>query len=56
MADKASDLRGGNKQFKGILNVLNSTKKGDGIRGIFRGVWISYIGKLMHRGIFFGLN
>lgn len=35
---------------------MGKSLDGDGIRGIYRGVWTSYFNRTIHRSLFFGLN
>jgi solute carrier family 25 (mitochondrial adenine nucleotide translocator), member 4/5/6/31 len=36
------------------MNVLKTTLQGDGIRGLYRGFFLSYVGVIVYRGSYFG--
>jgi len=47
----ANDIRGKNH---GIFNCLINTYRLEGLRGIYRGVGVTYISMIIYRGLFFG--
>jgi solute carrier family 25 (adenine nucleotide translocator) protein 4/5/6/31 len=46
--------KGGKKQFNGIADVISQTVKGDGVRGIYRGVFSTFGGIGLYRAAYFG--
>jgi len=47
--------KGGERQYKGLIDVYKQTLKTDGIQGIYRGFAISCVGIFVYRGMYFGL-
>lgn len=47
--------KGGEKQYKGLVDVYKQTLKTDGIAGLYRGFVISCIGIVIYRGLYFGV-
>lgn len=47
--------KGGERQFKGLIDVYTKTLKSDGIQGLYRGFAISVVGIFIYRGMYFGL-
>merc|ERR1712126_609010 len=48
--------KGGERQYKGLIDVYAKTLKSDGIQGLYRGFVISCVGIFVYRGMYFGLN
>lgn len=53
--DNKSAKKGGEKQFKGLLDVYRQTLASDGIAGLYRGFVISCVGIIVYRGLYFGI-
>merc|ERR1711907_566194 len=56
----ANDLKGakkggGERQFNGLADVYKKTWEAEGIRGLYRGFNISFVGIFVYRGFYFGL-
>jgi len=51
----ADAKNGGKRQFNGILDVYVKTIRSDGIRGLYRGFWVSCACIFVYRGLYFGL-
>merc|ERR1711875_186566 len=47
--------KGGERQYKGLIDVYAKTLKSDGIQGLYRGFTISCVGIFIYRGMYFGL-
>jgi len=47
--------KGGERQYKGLIDVYAKTLKSDGIQGLYRGFVISCVGIFVYRGMYFGL-
>jgi len=47
--------KGGERQYKGLIDVYTKTLKSDGIVGLYRGFVISCVGIFVYRGMYFGL-
>merc|ERR1711936_471564 len=47
--------KGGERQYKGLIDVYSKTIKSDGIQGLYRGFVISCVGIFVYRGMYFGL-
>lgn len=47
--------KGGERQFRGIIDVYAKTLKSDGFVGLYRGFFISCVGLIVYRGFYFGL-
>merc|ERR1712115_34374 len=47
--------KGGERQYKGLIDVYSKTLKSDGIQGLYRGFAISCVGIFVYRGMYFGL-
>jgi len=45
----------GQRQFSGIVDCYVKTVKADGVRGLYRGFWISCCCIFIYRGLYFGL-
>jgi len=52
--DAKSAKKGGERQFKGLVDVYSKTMKSDGIQGLYRGFVISCVGIIVYRGCYFG--
>jgi len=52
---KSSKKGGGERQFNGIVDVYRKTFATDGIRGLYRGFFVSCVGIVVYRGLYFGL-
>merc|ERR1712040_23872 len=48
-------VKGGERQFNGLVDVYVKTLKTDGIQGLYRGFVISAVGIFIYRGMYFGL-
>jgi solute carrier family 25 (adenine nucleotide translocator) protein 4/5/6/31 len=48
-------ISGGNREFKGLIDVYIKTWKAEGILGLHRGFCLSCITVFIYRGIYFGL-
>jgi hypothetical protein len=55
VSDKHSITKEGVKQFNSISQVLSETFKGDGIRGLYRGILLSFGAIALYRVSYFGL-
>jgi len=53
--DNKSAKKGGERQFKGLVDVYKKTMASDGIAGLYRGFCISCVGIIVYRGFYFGL-
>ena len=53
--DLKSSKKGGERQFKGMVDVYVKTVKSDGLVGLYRGFVISCVGIVVYRGFYFGL-
>lgn len=53
--DNKSSKKGGERQFKGLVDVYKKTMASDGIAGLYRGFCISCVGIIVYRGFYFGL-
>lgn len=53
--DGKSAKGGGERQFKGLIDVYVKTIKTDGFVGLYRGFWVSCVGIVVYRGFYFGL-
>lgn len=53
--DNKSSKKGGERQFKGLVDVYKKTLASDGIAGLYRGFCISCVGIIVYRGFYFGL-
>lgn len=47
--------KGGERQYKGLVDVYAKTIKSDGVQGLYRGFVISCVGIFVYRGMYFGL-
>jgi len=47
--------KGGERMYKGLIDVYAKTLKSDGIQGLYRGFAISCVGIFVYRGMYFGL-
>ncbi|KAF7725829.1 hypothetical protein EC973_009253 [Apophysomyces ossiformis] len=52
---KSAAKGGGERQFKGLLDVYRKTLASDGIAGLYRGFSISCVGIVVYRGLYFGM-
>jgi len=52
---KSTAKEGGERQFKGLIDVYRKTIASDGIAGLYRGFNISCVGIIVYRGLYFGL-
>jgi solute carrier family 25 (mitochondrial adenine nucleotide translocator), member 4/5/6/31 len=53
--DTKSAKKGGERKYKGMLDLYQQTLKSDGIAGLYRGFVISCVGIFIYRGMYFGL-
>jgi solute carrier family 25 (adenine nucleotide translocator) protein 4/5/6/31 len=53
--DTKASKKGGERQFKGMVDCYVKTFKSDGIVGLYRGFVISCVGIVVYRGFYFGL-
>jgi len=53
--DVKSSKRGGERQYKGLVDLYKQTLASDGIAGLYRGFVISCVGIFIYRGMYFGL-
>ncbi len=53
--DLKSSKKGGEREFSGLFDVYKKTLKTDGIKGLYRGFNISFVGIFIYRGFYFGL-
>jgi len=53
--DSKSAKGGGERQFKGLVDVYVKTVKSDGFVGLYRGFWVSCVGIVVYRGFYFGM-
>ncbi|KAL4511634.1 hypothetical protein ABPG72_012479 [Tetrahymena utriculariae] len=53
--DLKSAKKGGQKQYKGLIDVYKQTLATDGVQGLYRGFVISCVGIVIYRGLYFGL-
>ena len=53
--DLKNAKKGGEKQYKGLIDVYKQTFKTDGIVGLYRGFVISCVGIVIYRGLYFGV-
>lgn len=53
--DKKSAKKGGEKQYKGMIDVYQKTYAASGFRGLYAGFVISCIGIIIYRGFYFGI-
>jgi solute carrier family 25 (mitochondrial adenine nucleotide translocator), member 4/5/6/31 len=53
--DTKSAKKGGERQYKGMVDLYQKTLKSDGIAGLYRGFAISCVGIFIYRGMYFGL-
>ncbi len=53
--DAKASKGGGDRQYKGLVDVYKQTFKTDGIAGLYRGFGPSVIGIIVYRGLYFGL-
>jgi solute carrier family 25 (adenine nucleotide translocator) protein 4/5/6/31 len=53
--DAKAAKKGGERQFKGLLDVYKKTLQTDGVAGLYRGFNISCVGIIIYRGLYFGI-
>jgi len=53
--DLKSAKKGGERQYKGMIDLYSKTFASDGIQGLYRGFVISCVGIFIYRGMYFGL-
>jgi solute carrier family 25 (adenine nucleotide translocator) protein 4/5/6/31 len=53
--DTKSSKKGGEREFKGLVDVYKKTLATDGIGGLYRGFVISAVGIFIYRGLYFGM-
>ncbi|XP_071719766.1 ADP,ATP carrier protein 1, mitochondrial-like [Rutidosis leptorrhynchoides] len=53
--DAKATKTGGERQFKGLVDVYKKTLASDGIAGLYRGFNISCVGIIVYRGLYFGM-
>ncbi|KAG8746675.1 hypothetical protein FRC10_003979 [Ceratobasidium sp. 414] len=54
-SDARSNVKGGERQYNGIIDVYRKTLKSDGVAGLYRGFVPSIAGIIVYRGLYFGL-
>merc|ERR1712130_884142 len=54
-SDTKSSKKGGERKYKGLIDVYAKTLKSDGVVGLYRGFVISCVGIVIYRGFYFGL-
>jgi len=52
---KQSKKGGSERQFNGLLDVYRKTLATDGIQGLYRGFFVSCVGIVVYRGLYFGM-
>ena len=52
--DTKSSKGGGEREYKGLVDVYRKTLASDGIQGLYRGFVISCVGIVVYRGCYFG--
>jgi len=52
--DNKSAKKGGERQYKGLVDVYTKTLASDGFVGLYRGFWVSCTGIIVYRGCYFG--
>jgi solute carrier family 25 (adenine nucleotide translocator) protein 4/5/6/31 len=52
--DAKGSKKGGEREFKGLVDVYRKTLATDGIAGLYRGFVISCVGIIVYRGCYFG--
>lgn len=52
--DNKSAKKGGERQYKGLIDVYTKTLASDGFVGLYRGFWVSCTGIIVYRGCYFG--
>jgi len=52
---KSTKKGGGEREFKGLVDVYAKTLRSDGIAGLYRGFVVSCVGIVVYRGFYFGL-
>merc|ERR1712087_792268 len=52
---KSTKGKGGERQYKGLVDVYRQTIASDGVAGLYRGFVISAVGIFVYRGFYFGL-
>lgn len=53
--DNRSAIKGGKREFNGLIDVYKKTLQTDGIAGLYRGFNISCLGIIVYRGLYFGM-
>ncbi|KAG6331932.1 hypothetical protein ID866_7158 [Astraeus odoratus] len=53
-ADAKDAVKGGERQFNGLIDVYRKTLLSDGILGLYRGFVPSVLGIIVYRGLYFG--
>ncbi|KAM7270525.1 hypothetical protein ACFE04_029739 [Oxalis oulophora] len=53
--DSKAAKKGGERQFKGLVDVYKKTIASDGVVGLYRGFNISCVGIIVYRGLYFGM-
>ena len=53
--DNKNSKKGGERQYKGLVDVYKKTIASDGITGLYRGYVISCVGIVIYRGLYFGM-
>ena len=53
--DLKNAKKGGEKQYKGLVDVYKQTLATDGVSGLYRGFVISCVGIVIYRGLYFGI-
>jgi solute carrier family 25 (adenine nucleotide translocator) protein 4/5/6/31 len=56
LALDVNNATGSERQFKGILDVIEKTLASDGVAGLYRGFLPSVIGISIYRGLYFGIT
>ncbi|KAI1314385.1 ADP/ATP carrier protein [Mortierella claussenii] len=55
LASDAKGKDGAGRQYTGLMDVYRKTMATDGVAGLYRGFWLSTVGIVIYRGLYFGL-
>ncbi|KAF3629870.1 ADP,ATP carrier protein [Capsicum annuum] len=53
--DAKAAMKGGERQFNGMIDVYRKTLTSDGVAELYRGFNISCVGLIVYRGLYFGM-
>ncbi|XP_024018193.1 ADP,ATP carrier protein, mitochondrial [Morus notabilis] len=53
---KNNDIKAGERQFNGLVDVYEKTLRSDGIAGLYRGFNTACVGKIVFDGLYFGMT